>query len=557
MSKKLSIGVTIFVITALIIHFALAIVCIKANAPTCDEIAHHIGSGYSYLVMRDFRMNPANPPLVREISALPLLLLKLKNPFDLQSWKDGNSPVFGNAFFYKIGNDADRIIFWARVPMALLSVMLGLLVFFWSRSLYGNKGGILSLSLYSLSPNMIAFASLATVDLGTALFISAALFSFWIFLKKPSPISMVSAGICFGLAQASKYTSIFLVPIFIALTLSYYLMDKDMRNRLPAHRCVQGLVGIFMIGLVVLFASYSFEIKPLIKNAPDVSEKIEYIKRAVDAMHLDRVGLNKDKAVWLAENLPMPFSTYLIGLGGVIHQSVIGGYHTFLLGKVCDSGFWNYFIIAFLVKSTLPTIALFALALVMIFKTDKFKRADSSFLLIPIILFFIVIANNKGQVGIRHLLETYPLIFILSGIMATVEIKNVFRYAIFAGIVIAQFVSLMTAFPYPLAYFNEVAGGSDNGYRILRDSNLDWGQGLKPLKKYIEDNEIDSIKLYYFGTADPAYYKIPFRNMTEAEFKVPEKGYYAISAQYLGAVGWAKNRAPVAKVAHSIFVYKI
>lgn len=550
-------GITIFVAAALMIHFALVVACIRSNAPTCDEIAHHVASGYSYLVTGDFRMNPANPPLVREISALPLLLLRLKAPFDSQSWKEGNSSVFGKEFFYKMNNDADTIIFWARVPMALLSVVLGLLVFFWSSSLYGPRGGILSLLLYSFSPNIIAFAGLATVDLGTALFIFASLFSFWLFLKKPSTEYMVLAGICFGLAQASKFTSVFLIPIFLILAFFFYLFDNGIKNALPLNKLARGLFSIFMIGFVVLFASYFFEIKPLIKNAPDIPEKIEYIKKIVDTMRLDKVGLNKDKAVWLAGNFPVPFSAYLIGLGGVIHQSAVGGYHTFLLGKFCDAGFWSYFMVAFLVKSTLPTIILFALALILVFRVKRAKRLDSSFLIIPIILFFIAISNNRGQVGIRHLLEIYPLVFTFIGILGTVEIAGFSKHALFIIVAAVQFTSLMTAFPYPIAYFNEFAGGPDNGYKILRDSNLDWGQGLKPLKKYVEDNRIDLIKLYYFGTADPSYYKIPCTNMTEADFKNPEKGYYAISAQYLDTVKWTKRYAPVAKAAHSIFIYKI
>lgn len=547
MHKSINKSVILYVAIALVIHFVLTITCIRANAPTCDEIAHHVASGYSYIATGDFRMNPANPPLIREISALPLCFLNLKASFDSQSWKEGNSPVFGREFFYSANKNADRIIFWARIPIAVLSVILGLLVFMWSSSLYGYKGGMLSLAIYSFSPNIIAHASLATVDLGATLFIFAAVFSFWVFLKRQSVFSIVLAGVAFGLALASKYTSIFLIPVFVLLAMQNGGFFKKVRN----------IAIICMIGAATLFASYFFEIKPLIKNAPDIPEKIEYIKKFVDKARLENIGLTKERAIWIAKELPVPFSAYLIGLAGVIHQNSIGGYHTFLLGKVSEAGFWNYFIIAFLAKSTIPVLILFISAIAFLFTANGSRIRDELFLLVPIVIFFAVLFSNKAQVGIRHLLPIYPFIFVLIGSLSAIHMKNIFKYGLFSIAVIWQIASLFTVFPYPIAYFNEAVGGPDNGYKILRDSNLDWGQGLKALGEYVEKNGIEKIKLYYFGTADPSYYNIPFNVMGEADFKEPGSGVYAISAQYLDSVPWARGREPVAKIAYSIFVYRI
>ena len=539
--------VVVFIALILLAHFILILCCIKANSPTCDEIAHHVASGYSYLAAKDFRMNPANPPFIREISALPLLFLNLKAPFNSESWERGDSPVFGREFFYLVNNNADEITFWSRVPIAILSVILGLIVFLWSNRLYGHKGGILSLALYSFSPNIIANAGLATVDLGATLFIFASVFSFWMFSKRQSAVNLVLTGVLFGLALASKYTSVFLAPIFI-----FFAVQNN--GFLKAARII---FAVFVIGAVTLLSSYFFEFKPLIKNAPDLSEKIEYIKKFVEKTHFEKTGLTKEAAIWAAQNVPIPFSAYLIGLAGVIHQNSVGGYHTFLLGKVSDAGFWNYFIVAFLVKSTLPVLLLFVGAIVLLFMPNRNRKTEILFLAVPIAVLFSILLPNKAQVGIRHLLPVYPFIFVLIGSLAAITVKSVIKYGIFVIAISWQFMSLMTAFPYPIAYFNEMAGGPDNGYKILRDSNLDWGQGLKALGAYIEKNRIEKIKLYYFGTADPSYYKIPFQGMAGADFTEPGKGIYAISAQYLGSVPWAEQSVPIAKVAHSIFIYEI
>lgn len=544
MSKKLLI---LLVSALLLTHFIIIVYCIKENSPTCDEIAHHVASGYSYLIKKDFRMNPANPPLIRELSALPLLSMKLNMPSDAKSWEQADSPVFGREFFYSANKNSDDIIFWARVPIALLSVVLGLLVFLWSSGLFGNKGGLLSLSLYSFSPNIIAHAGLATVDLGTTLLIFASVYSFYRFLRKRSGKSMLIAGVLFGLALASKYTSVFLLPVFLLLSI----------NSGPFLKILRGIFGIFLIGAAVLFTCYFFEVKPLLKNVPDTQEKIAYVKDAVKKLHLDKIGITEESALYIAQNAPVPFSTYLIGLGGVVHQSSIGGYSTFLLGKFRDAGFWYYFIVAFLVKTTIPVLLLFLCSAVLLLKSDKEKLKDILFLIVPIVLFFIVISGNKGQVGIRHLLPIYPFIFTFVGLADTMRMKALLKNCIFTLLIAWQMASLIMVLPYPISYFNEASGGPDNGYKILRDSNIDWGHGLKALKKYIKDKNIDSIKLYYFGTADPAYYGITFDNVTGPELKNPSNGIYAISVQYLDTVEWTKKYNPAAKVAHSIFIYEI
>jgi len=120
--------------------------------------------------------------------------------------------------------------------------------------------------------------------------------------------------------------------------------------------------------------------------------------------------------------------------------------------------------------------------------------------------------------------------------------------------------------PHYLAYFNEFVGGPNNGYRYLVDSNLDWGQDLKNLSKYMTAQDIPEIYLSYFGTADPAYYGIRFQPMPDTP---PSPGaapaYYAISATSLqnvysseGKSGhWLAGYSPVRKIGYSIFVYRL
>ena len=94
----------------------------RTTSPTSDEFSHHIANGYSYLKTWDFRMNPG-PSFPRLLVAVPLAFLGAKlPPKDDPSWVNGNSPEFAKQFFTIYNTDLDRLVFWARVPIVLLSL---------------------------------------------------------------------------------------------------------------------------------------------------------------------------------------------------------------------------------------------------------------------------------------------------------------------------------------------------------------------------------------------------------------------------------------------------
>ena len=54
---------------------------------------------------------------------------------------------------------------------------------------------------------------------------------------------------------------------------------------------------------------------------------------------------------------------------------------------------------------------------------------------------------------------------------------------------------MLRVHPNYLAYFNEAAGGPAQGWRWLVDSNVDWGQELPGLKRYMDTNGIARVTL--------------------------------------------------------------
>jgi len=66
---------------------------------------------------------------------------------------------------------------------------------------------------------------------------------------------------------------------------------------------------------------------------------------------------------------------------------------------------------------------------------------------------------------------------------------------------IGQAASVAAIHPHELSYFNVLAGGKIGGRRVLADSNLDWGQGLRSLARIQAD--FQPLTLFYFGDTDP------------------------------------------------------
>src|SRR5262245_27445991 len=143
---------------------------------TSDEVAH-LPAGYTYWTTRDFRLNPEHPPLVKLIAALPLLAIKPNLDLNWSEWKTSQQYIFGYGFLYT--NDADRLLFWARLPMTLLATLGGLIVFLWARDMFGKASGLFALGLFAFSPNLLAHGMLVTTDVPVAVFKTLALYLFW------------------------------------------------------------------------------------------------------------------------------------------------------------------------------------------------------------------------------------------------------------------------------------------------------------------------------------------------------------------------------------------
>ncbi len=528
---------------------------------TNDEIAH-IPAGYHYLKNWDFRLNPEHPPLIKQISAIPLLFMDInsdtKDPYYLNASYTTNSQwEYGKRFMFKYNDNADNIIFWSRIPIILLALLLGYYVFLWAKELFGTNAGLFSLFLYVLSPTVLSQSNIVTTDLGIACFMFISFYYFWKLNKEYSTKNLALSGIFFGLAMCSKFTALYMLPMY-ALIYILVLLKNAIKERKLDYSTIKSsfknnialLKHITIIGLIALLViniDYGFD-----------QDRFLGEEKAKFAETLGKINPTLTPiSSTLLKIIPIP-NDYMAGLNAVSKHS-LGGHAAYLMSKQSKQGWWYYFFVTFFIKTPIPTIILLMLT-IYFFKITKKEYLTELMLIIPTVTYFLFFVINNINIGHRHILPVYPFMFVSIGRIWCVK-KHWKKYLIVI-LSIWYILSAVLIFPHHISYFNELAGGPNKGHKYLIDSNIDYGQDLKNLKEYIDKNNIKNINLAYWGTDSPDYRKIDYKELN----CTPISGISAVSVNYkLGlseesnklCFAWLDDYEPIAKAGYSIWIYDI
>lgn len=557
---RAAVALTVVVLLA----FALLIISAQKNSQTTDE-GVHLYAGYTYLTKRDFRFDPEHPPLLKEVGALPLLFSRdLKLPpdelwnnaadFYKDSWREARSS--GEAFLYSAGNDPKQLLFRGRFPFIILTIVLGLFAFFWARKLYGSKAGVFAAFLTLLFPNILAHGNLINTDLGLTLFIFVAIYFWGKYLKSPNWRDLCLSGLFVGLAFASKYTSILLIPIFVILTIEKTLFDRRMKK---LAKYSLGFAAVIIISFVMVWASYGFstDVPPATSNSLLQSNAFS---GGATTSTLNAI---------FQKSRPLLFpAAYFKGLFYVSNHA-LSGHRSFLLGMRSGTGWWYYFLIAIFYKTPIPIFLLLVVTIAYFAKTASPDRFDEFLLITPAVIFLGLAMFSKTDLGIRHILPIFPFVFVFISKSinlvfrpaAEVEKKQprrtIFPALGFLLLGLWYLYSAIASCPNYLAYFNEFAGGPKGGYRILTDSNLDWGQDIYRIKNYLAENNISRYYMIYSWDGDPAlkYFGLQPLPLPRYSSEVTEKFVISATALQNGRFEWLK-RYPARQITPGVFVFE-
>ncbi len=195
-------------------------------------------------------------------------------------------------------------------------------------------------------------------------------------------------------------------------------------------------------------------------------------------------------------------------------------YQSYLFGNVYPHGVLSYFPATFLIKSTLTFLILLVAAIVAIATRKLTGWREIAFLTIPPAFYLLIAMASRMNIGLRHILPMYAFLWVLAAGAAATFIRKDRRWT-YAVIALLAFQAVSGARLYPayMAYANELWGGPSQTYKYLSDSNVDWGQQLKSVKKYLDDRGVKDCWFVYFaqGVVDARDYGIPCKPLPTAD----------------------------------------
>ncbi|MDR3622086.1 MAG: glycosyltransferase family 39 protein [Paludisphaera borealis] len=547
----------------LAVHLALAERSLITENPTVDEVVH-MPAGITYWQKHTFRLYHHNPPLIKLIAALPVVM---SNPvmdplYQMKSWTDRepSQTTFSQTFAFVNAPRYFELFQLARMVMPLFSVLGGLIVFAWSSRLYGPYGGLLSLCLWVFCPNILAHTRLVTTDVGSTVLGVGATYLFWRYLRRPNLPWAIVAGLALGLAQLSKFSMLLLYFVwpFLWVVRTIMVASPDGWPRRVGRGVVHGLI-IVALSILTIDVGYLFEGvgKPLgsfefasqsltspvpggVRRSPATTNPLydiiwpfaqnrfrgtilEHVPAPLPEHYL--LGFDEQKIE--SEGIPIRFSKAKRALAGgdlataraeaASTDRSVTGYSVYLNGELRRSGWWYYYLATLAYKMPEGTwlLALASLAALAVGRRSREGWADEVALgTIPIVILFAMSFLTDINLGLRYVIAVFPYIYIQAGkVVPWVEglsgrARAGGRAAVLGALALTV-GSTLASHPHYLAYFNWASGGPDRVPARLIDSNLDWGQDLVGLREWCRTHIPDErIGLALFGQINPSIFTV-------------------------------------------------
>lgn len=525
--------VPLLVVVLLAQMAAVMVTTAVQQTPTIDEPVY-VATAAEYLHGQGIRYNPEHPPLGKLVIAAGVAIA---DPH-VDTGFHGPQIDLGPHLLYESGNDPWTLMFWGRLPVIVLTLLFGLVVFAFARELAGRAAGLAALALYAFSPDVVAHGSLATLDVPTAGFLLTSVWLLWRARLRPR-LYVPLAGLALGAALATKMSALPSVPVFMGLAaLSVWRAYPDTERRRRLLRVLAGAAVTAVAAIAVVWASYLVVDPRLRWQSQD----------PVPVVH----GLRGT----LADLLPLPRAY----TDGMLLQFRFENHpwEGFLFGRVYTGHLWYYLPAALLVKTPLGLLALWSAGAVVLLAVRRLRPA-APYLLVPAGVLLASAMTGVRDFGTRYTLFLPMFLTVAAGCVLAVRR----RWAIGATTALVLFVAVssLRTFPYYLPYSNEAFGGPAATHLRLHDSNVDWGQDLGRLADRLRERyPNERIWLVYKGSGVPSAYGIEASDPREVPVgKV--RGLLVVSDS---SVAKAKGRLaelidssrPVDEVGHSITIYR-
>jgi hypothetical protein len=473
--------------TVLFAAFALQLVLHAIRTSTTVDEPVHILAGHRHWQCGDFGINPEHPPLLKLLATTPLNFRRLAEP----PWECGSkltskfdSFSYGNTFL--VENGVDSIVIPTRLASAIMSLLLAVLVFLAAWEMFGRWEALTALAILAFEPNLIAHGSIVTTDMALSATAFGAVYALYRYGKHQTLLRFLVAGFALGLLLAAKHSAVIFVGILFVLLIADTLLFQGNETRLPLRlfRQIAAFVGIFLIGLAILWSFYGFRCYAIASSTESTISIADYIKENGRPESITSFPARVTGAISGSRIFP---ESYVLGMADVIAW---GSRNTWIFGRTYATGQWFYFPLAFVVESSIALLLLLPLGLIYSY-FNPVKWREAMFLLAPAVAFFVIASNSNFTNGIRHILPIYALLIVLAaagGVWLGRKFR-LFQYFLVVLLIYHVAVAFRTA-PNYKAFANDFWGGYENTQRIFRDSNVDTGQSIKLVNEYLQRENI-------------------------------------------------------------------
>ncbi|MGD0464904.1 MAG: glycosyltransferase family 39 protein [Tepidisphaeraceae bacterium] len=506
------------------------------NSATFDEPAH-LAAGVEYWRRHDFSIYSLSPPLLRLWAAVPAVLAGAEAP-PITSERSLHIVErhlrYVDAFIAANFSTFPHLLLLARLGMIPISCLAGWVIYRWAGELYGRRSAVAACALYCLNPSILAGASLVTTDLGSAAAMLLACWLWWRFCRGPSWRRWALACGAVALAHLCKFTAVLLWPMMLAMVIPFALLRPGRQWwKLPA-----AWVALGATTLVLLNGIYGFR---------GTGRRMESFAFDSDYMR----GIQRK----LPAAFPSPLPSLLLEGFDAQKRDTQDGYPAFLFGDIYRGTRWYYYPAALLCKLPLAMLLLLAAAVASALAwrgaaaPARLGGEWSIFLAVVVFAAGVMIFGDLN-IGTRYLLPMFPPGFILISRLWSIdpvpvkkqpvqEPRSVTPYLRDALLALLAVETLLVC-PRFLSFVNFAVGGPSNGWRLLSDSDFDWGQGLIDLRNWMRDHQIHSVALAYFGVVDPTVYGVRYTPIIYAA----DSQYIAFSSYFLDGL---TNRAVIGR----------
>ena len=354
------------VIALVICHLALGLSAAGRKSMTFDESAH-LGGGLELLGHERLPVARRKRQLVAALGSTPALSARLQarpqSPVVDHLGRVGNHRELDTHHGQPNRQHASAA---CRAMTAVSSALLALLVYFWSRYIFGAIGGVISLALYAFSPGMLANGFLVTSDVMATLFFTASCTALWILLHRVTWLTLAATVLSLTGLVLSKYSGVLIVPMALVMVVARLTRATPLHVQLFGRREITGRLPQLLVfaaaavaqtlGVIFLvWASYGFRYAMF---APQYQEGSVY---QVAWTQLEG-GMSKDLAivVQFARDHHLLPEGYLYGFSYTLLYA--GQRAGFLNGVFAYRGWVSFFPLCLLWKTPLELFAVLGFA---------------------------------------------------------------------------------------------------------------------------------------------------------------------------------------------------